>query len=460
MKIDWKSFPCLVILTPNNNDRKNHIEKECKKYGLNPIMISAVMKKNNPVYGCLLSHLKCIEFSKKNNYEKVLILEDDVIFKDTLPEYIEDDFDILYLGYNVTDGYRYNKNYLKLKGVFTAHSYILNCNLFDKIINDLKCEWWRNIKNKDLNSYEKKFNWDLHAIDQYYSKIITKRNKTYGIYPMICYQKPSYSSIEKKQVDYTKIMYNNMNIYSKIYKKIILFNPDKSHKYLIKKLRKYFKVFIYYQKIEDLLFDENETNIEEFIVDYFVDIDSDSLISFNNVDLFINLKINSNKKILYIDNIKSIENKHKEGIPLLYNLSKVLDKIFVKNINDLKKLENKYTINKEKIKIINENQKIQSRFIIDYEKYEDILDWYFDIKRDNPFISMEVVKFKKLSEKEINEKMKRTTFYVNNNTNESIEKIAKKNKLIFINENTKKEKIKKLLKINNKKENILKYLLI
>jgi len=82
--INWSKIPCLVISTPNNEERKENVLNECKKVGLNPILIEAIMIKENPVKGCLESHLKCIRYAKEKKYKKVLILEDDIVFKKEL----------------------------------------------------------------------------------------------------------------------------------------------------------------------------------------------------------------------------------------------------------------------------------------------------------------------------------------------------------------------------------------
>jgi len=446
MEINWSTLPCLVILTPNNEERRNHIESQCNLVGLNPIYIEAIMIKENPHLGCTLSHKKCIEYAKKMNYEKVLILEDDVIFKGKLPKTINKDFGIYYLGYNVTNGYRYDKNTLKFNGVFCTHSYILHSKLYDEILKDLNSNWWDKINN--LNEYEKKFNWNLHTIDQYYSKILSQKTNSYGLYPMICYQKPSYSNIEKQMVDYSKSMTMNMDISSKMYRLITMFNPNKNHKKLIKKLKKYFKIFIYYEDDSKKIFNDNTIeNIEEFEFKDFIDIHCEYFICFNQIDYFINLHTSSNNTILYIDDMKNITKKHKEGKPMFYNLSKIIDKIYVFNNDIYNKLINEYQIDQIKIIKNYNSEKDPNRFIIDYTNYEDFLEKYFEIKSEVNNVTMEVVKFKNITEKEINEKMNIATYYIKTVNDNKWEEYAKKNKLIILNKDIDNKKIIKLLSI-------------
>ena len=61
-------------------DRKEHVEKELVKIGvIHPERLKAV-KLENGALGCSMSHLKCIEIAKQQNYEYVLICEDDITF--------------------------------------------------------------------------------------------------------------------------------------------------------------------------------------------------------------------------------------------------------------------------------------------------------------------------------------------------------------------------------------------
>jgi hypothetical protein len=44
---------------------------------------------SNGHYGCLLSHIKCIELAKKRNYEGIIIMEDDIILMDNFKNIID-----------------------------------------------------------------------------------------------------------------------------------------------------------------------------------------------------------------------------------------------------------------------------------------------------------------------------------------------------------------------------------
>ena len=63
-------------------DRKQHVENQLKSIGINAERFNAI-KMSNGAIGCSMSHLKIIENAKANNWEHVLIVEDNILFTDT-----------------------------------------------------------------------------------------------------------------------------------------------------------------------------------------------------------------------------------------------------------------------------------------------------------------------------------------------------------------------------------------
>ena len=90
--------------------------------------------------GCKLSHLKIIIDAKKNNYNQILILEDDFLltnnfiekYNNTINEIYEkiNNIDMLYLGFSIVRKDPYIdtniSNLKKLTNGHTTHAYILN----------------------------------------------------------------------------------------------------------------------------------------------------------------------------------------------------------------------------------------------------------------------------------------------------------------------------------------------
>jgi len=61
-------------------DRKDQVIQEFKKIGINnPERFNAIKCASGAV-GCSMSHLKCLLNAKKQNWEHILIVEDDITF--------------------------------------------------------------------------------------------------------------------------------------------------------------------------------------------------------------------------------------------------------------------------------------------------------------------------------------------------------------------------------------------
>ena len=166
----------------------NNIKKE--DYTTNPnIPVGAV--------GCLLSHLNLIKTCKERGYNRVLILEDDIIlsddFESRFKEYIKEipeNWDMFYLGgnHNEHSGMKLNMispNVGKCSHTFSAHAYAINEKMFDETISI-------------ISKAEKE-------VDVYYSEFQNRKN-IYTFFPGIASQKADYSDILNKNVDYSKII--------------------------------------------------------------------------------------------------------------------------------------------------------------------------------------------------------------------------------------------------------------
>lgn len=198
-----------------NLDRRTDRWKECvlefNKHQLDVERFSAIDGKNDPeiikkvdksynlVYGdvgCARSHRLIIDKSNKNNFESILILEDDVEFHENLNDLffdminqVPDDWDILFLGSNYSLNNHWQKepvekitdNVYKLVFGYAIHAYALRKKCYDKVI---ECFLPENDKGDVLFSYAQ------------------KQLNTYVLRPHLAWQRPSYSDILEKNVNY------------------------------------------------------------------------------------------------------------------------------------------------------------------------------------------------------------------------------------------------------------------
>ena len=217
MKID----KIYVINLEYRKDRKEQILKELDKINCSNVEIFSAIRPNkdlikhwNPNYlnpipswfngnhekyrigalGCLLSHLTIIKKALKENYENILILEDDTMFISdiTIPE-IENryskfldkaDYGIFYLaGNTMKDGIKHIiKEVYLTYGTLTTGSYIINKKCMKYIVNN-------------INRYPRE-------IDKFYLEEIQNKFTCFICIPNITKQRASYSDIINQNTNY------------------------------------------------------------------------------------------------------------------------------------------------------------------------------------------------------------------------------------------------------------------
>lgn len=210
----------ICISLKSEEKRRQQTIEECNKIGL-PIKFKIVdLHPEGGVEGCKDSHKQVIQYAKNNNLEYILILEDDILFDIDMinvmkPIHIPKNFDMFYLGYHVNRGSRIGDQMLKIDSSLTTHAYIMKNTVYDLFLDYIDRKW--DIPEfQDLNQFEKPFFTQqppIRAIDMFYSKYIHhKRGQTYGVYPMIAYQRQEFSRIENANVDYRNLFVQKSNI--------------------------------------------------------------------------------------------------------------------------------------------------------------------------------------------------------------------------------------------------------
>ena len=186
-------------------DRKTHVENQLLSIGINAERFNAIKMKNGAI-GCSMSHLKIIETAKKNNWDHVLIVEDDILFtKPTM--FIEqfnkflkkhNDYDIVLIAGNNLPPYKtIDDTCVKVTQCQTTTGYLVKNHYFDTLI--------KNYKEGLLNLMKDPSNHRLFAIDKYWFNL-QKVDKWYLITPLTVTQREDYSDIEKRPTNYTNVM--------------------------------------------------------------------------------------------------------------------------------------------------------------------------------------------------------------------------------------------------------------
>lgn len=212
--MDLNNIHITYINLDSRTDRKEHIEKEFEKLGITNYKRFKAIELENGSLGCSMSHLKCIENAKKNNYEYIMICEDDIEF--TMPHLFLTQLNsfwnsnihwnvILIAGNNMLPYKPINNCCIQVYNCQTTTGYIVKNSYYDTLIDNYKEGIKKLIKEPTNNNYK---------IDKYWFKLQQKDN-WFLIIPLSVVQKEDYSDIEKKVTNFKSYMLN----YNKCYKK-------------------------------------------------------------------------------------------------------------------------------------------------------------------------------------------------------------------------------------------------
>jgi glycosyl transferase family 25 len=186
-------------------DRKAHVEKQLETIGIQAQRFNAIKLENGAI-GCSMSHLSCLETAKKNNWDHVLIVEDDILFTD--PELFKTqsslffkkhpDFDVVLIaGNNVPPYHSIDETCIKIRNCQTTTGYLVKSHYYDTLIQNYKEGIHKLLKEPQ--------NHRLYAIDKYWFRLQEKDN-WYLIVPLSVVQREDYSDIEKKPANYRNVM--------------------------------------------------------------------------------------------------------------------------------------------------------------------------------------------------------------------------------------------------------------
>lgn len=205
-----------VINLESRQDRLNAIQAEFNKLTMTFTCLKAT--EGNPVLGCIDSHCRCLEqFINEPIKEAIFICEDDAQFnvdKNTLNKHINDfldsDADAFCLGFYASNAKPWSNLFYRSNDIQTRVAYIVKPKLAKELLhiwrklyslivsNPEPDNWYKKlynnlpIKNKAKDIYRGDQIWKL--LQQKYCFIIPK-------FHMVI-QRPSFSNIENKFVDY------------------------------------------------------------------------------------------------------------------------------------------------------------------------------------------------------------------------------------------------------------------
>lgn len=186
-------------------DRKTHVETQLAQLGIVAQRFNAISLANGAL-GCSFSHLKLLEMAKANQWEHLLIVEDDILF--TNPTLFaqqcnrflskHSNFDVcIWAGNNFPPYAPVDDTCVKVTRCQTTTGYLVQQHYYDTLI--------QNYRTSIQCLMREPQNHVLYAIDKYWFHLQAV-DTWYLIIPLTVTQKEDYSNIEKRYTNYTPAM--------------------------------------------------------------------------------------------------------------------------------------------------------------------------------------------------------------------------------------------------------------
>jgi FkbM family methyltransferase len=181
----------VYINLEHRTDRKELIEKELSIFSSKKVVRFNAIKEDNGHIGASKSHIEVLKLAIKNNWENVLVVEDDATWHNLENGYpifeklIKENYDVILFGFGECN-YIINENY-KLSKAISATAYLIKNHYYATLLQNFEESLEKLIVNPS---------W-YNCIDQGWHKLMASDN-WYGIYPVILYQRDGYSDIEKR----------------------------------------------------------------------------------------------------------------------------------------------------------------------------------------------------------------------------------------------------------------------
>lgn len=191
----------------HRTDRNEHVTNQLTTLGLTTAERFKAIKMENGAVGCSMSHLKILDDAVKNNWDHVLIMEDDITFLE--PEIFKTNFNtflqrqqnnwdvILLAGNNMPPYDPIDEVSIRVKRCQTTTGYIVNGHYIKKLRD--------NVKMGLTHLLHKPASHTLYAIDKFWF-VLQNVDKWFLIIPPTIIQREDYSDIEKRTTNYAKAM--------------------------------------------------------------------------------------------------------------------------------------------------------------------------------------------------------------------------------------------------------------
>jgi glycosyl transferase family 25 len=179
-------------------DRRAEVEAELMKvFPAEKVERFAAIRNRNGGVGCCLSHIAVLERAKAAGWSNVLVVEDDMTWNiGTLAESVAHvekimeggEWDVILLGASYVNCSPEGR----LREGQTTTCYLIRQEYYDTLIANFREGVELLIRTSD---------WKKYALDQFWKRL-QPRDRWWVALPMACYQRPGFSDIEGRVVDY------------------------------------------------------------------------------------------------------------------------------------------------------------------------------------------------------------------------------------------------------------------
>jgi len=188
-------------------DRRAHVEQQLSLVGVKNAQRFNAIRLANGAIGCSMSHLKCLETALKNEWEHVLIVEDDILFLEpnkfvrqcnNFLDRMQTNFDVLLIGGNNIPPYqRIDDTCVKVSRCQTTTGYLVQRHYYKQLIANIREGIGKLMREPDKPV--------LYAIDKFWFQLQAV-DRWFLITPLTVTQREDYSDIEQRRTNYSQLM--------------------------------------------------------------------------------------------------------------------------------------------------------------------------------------------------------------------------------------------------------------
>lgn len=187
-------------------DRKSQVEDQLKSIGVTTAKRFEAIRLPNGRLGCSMSHLAIIKRAKLEDWNHVMVVEDDIFFLNPdlfikqfnsfLSHHSHETDVVLLCGNNLPPYLKIDNYCIRVHFCQTTTGYLIFNHYFDTLIKNIE-EGIQKLTNEPHLHI-------LYAIDKFWISL-QKKDRWFLIIPPTVIQKPDYSNIEKKETDFSNM---------------------------------------------------------------------------------------------------------------------------------------------------------------------------------------------------------------------------------------------------------------